>query len=286
MFPPTDTKSATAVAKAVRAIVAATFPDATLPAADRLFADVEAMSTGHYLDYQAVDLGYHDFEHTLQATLCFARLFAGRHVARAEPVLSVRHFELGLAAALLHDTGYLKLRSDRAGTCAKYTHVHVLRSCAFAASYLPAVGFTLRDTEIVTGAIRCTGPISRLARLYFNARADQLLGCMLVTADYLGQMAATDYPDELELLFGEFLESDEFFHLPTEHFTFQSARELIEKTPDFWTKFVRPKLEKEFEGVYRFLALPYPDGPNPYVDAIERNIALVRSRIAAGTIVG
>ena len=286
MLPPIDTKSATAVAEAVRAIVAATFPGATPPTADRLFADVEAMFTGHYLDYQAVDLGYHDFEHTLQATLCFARLFAGRHVARAEPVLSVRHFELGLAAALLHDTGYLKLRSDRAGTCAKYTHVHVLRSCAFAASYLPEVGFTLRDTEIVTGAIRCTGPISRLARLYFNARADQLLGCMLVTADYLGQMAATDYPDELDLLFHEFLESDEFFHLPTEHFTFQSARELIEKTPDFWTKFVRPKLEKEFEGVYRFLALPYPDGPNPYVDAIERNIALVRTRIAAGTLSG
>ena len=286
MFPSIDTKSVTAVAEAVRAIMAATFPGVSLQVADRLFADVEAMFTGRHLDYQAVDLGYHDFEHSLQATLCFARLFAGRHAAHAEPVLSVRHFELGLAAALLHDTGYLKLRSDRAGTCAKYTRVHVLRSCAFAASYLPEVGFTLRDTEIVTGAIRCTGPISRLARLYFNARADQLLGCMLVTADYLGQMAATDYPDELELLFGEFLESDEFFHLPTEHFTFQSDRELIEKTPDFWMKFVRPKLEKEFEGVYRFLALPYPDGPNPYVDAIERNIALVRTRIAAGTLSG
>jgi len=281
MFPPIDTKSATAVSEAVRAIMVATFPGAPLQVADRLFADVEAMFTGRYLDYQPVDLGYHDFEHTLQATLCFARLFAGRHVARAEPILSVRHFELGLAAALLHDTGYLKLRSDHAGTCAKYTRVHVLRSCAFAASYLPAVGFTLRDAEIVTGAIRCTGPVSTLARLYFNARADQLLGCMLVTADYLGQMAAADYPDELELLYGEFRESDEYFHLAPEHFAFQSARELVEKTPDFWTTFVRPKLEKEFDGVYSFLASPYPDGPNAYIEAIERNIALVRSRLAA-----
>ena len=286
MFPPIDTKSATAVAKAVRAIMAVTFPDASLQVTDRLFADVEAMFTGHYLDYQAVDLGYHDFEHTLQATLCFARLFAGRHVARAEPILSVRHFELGIAAALLHDTGYLKLRSDRTGTCAKYTRVHVLRSCGFAASYLPTVGFTLRDTEIVTGAIRCTGPVSKLARLYFNARADQLLGCMLVTADYLGQMAATDYPEELEMLFHEFRESDEYFHLPPEHCAFQSAQELIEKTPDFWTQFVRPKLEKDFEGVFRFLAVPYPDGPNPYLDAIEHNIAIVRTRIAAGTTAG
>jgi hypothetical protein len=264
----------------------ATFPGASLQVADRLLADVEAMFTGHYLDYLPIDLGYHDFEHTLQATLCFARLFAGRHVARAEPILSVRHFELGLAAALLHDTGYLKLRSDRAGTCAKYTRVHVLRSCAFAASYLPTVGFTLRDAEIVTGAIRCTGPVSTLARLYFNARADQLLGCMLVTADYLGQMAAADYPDELALLYGEFRESDEFFHVPPEDFAFQSARELIERTPDFWTFFVRPKLEKEFDAIYRFLASPYPDGPNPYVAAIERNIALVHTRIAAGAIPG
>jgi hypothetical protein len=279
-----DTKSATAVAVAVRAIMGATFPGASQQVVDRLFADVESMFTGHFLDYQAVDLGYHDFEHTLQATLCFARLFAGRHVAHAEPILSVRHFELGLAAALLHDTGYLKLRSDRAGTCAKYTHVHVLRSCAFAASYLPAVGFTVREVEIVTGAIRCTGPVSNLARLYFNARADQLLGCMLVTADYLGQMAAVDYPDELEMLFHEFRESDEFFHLPPEHFAFQSAQELIERTPAFWTKFVRPKLERDFEGVYRFLASPYPDGPNPYIAGIERNIALVQNRIAAGSI--
>ena len=286
MFPFIDTKSATAVAEAVRAIMTATFPGASRQVVDRLFADVEAMFTGHYLDYQAIDLGYHDFEHTLQATLCFARLFAARHAAHAEPVLSVRHFELGLAAALLHDTGYLKLRSDRTGTCAKYTHVHVLRSCGFAASYLPTVGFTIRDTEIVTGAIRCTGPVSKLARLYFNARADQLLGCIMVTADYLGQMAATDYPDELEMLFHEFRESDEFFHLPPEHYAFHSARELIEKTPDFWTTFVRPKLEKDFEGVFRFLASPYPDGPNPYVDAIEHNIALVRTRIAAGTLPG
>jgi hypothetical protein len=281
MLPLIDTKSATAVSQAVREIMMATFPGASRQVVDRLFADVEAMFGGRYLDYQSVDLGYHDFEHTLQATLCFARLFAGRHVAHAEPILSVRHFELGLASALLHDTGYLKLRSDRTGTCAKYTRVHVLRSCAFAASYLPTVGFTFRDAEIVTGAIRCTGPVSTLARLYFNARADQLLGCMLVTADYLGQMAAADYPDELELLYDEFRESDEYFHLPPEHCAFQSARELIEKTPDFWTTFVRPKLEKDFEGVYSFLATPYPDGPNPYVEAIERNIALIRTRLAA-----
>jgi len=34
--------------------------------------------TGRYGDYQAVDARYHDFEHTLQGTLCMARLLRGR----------------------------------------------------------------------------------------------------------------------------------------------------------------------------------------------------------------
>jgi len=59
-------------------------------------------------------------------------LIDGWHHAKATPLLSVRDFELAMAAVLLHDTGYLKLRSDREGTGAKYTLVHVhpqLRLC-------------------------------------------------------------------------------------------------------------------------------------------------------------
>ena len=50
-----------------------------------------------------------------------------------EPKLNPRLFELAVAAVLLHDSGYLKLRSDNVGTGAKYTYCHVLRSCSFAA---------------------------------------------------------------------------------------------------------------------------------------------------------
>jgi hypothetical protein len=39
---------------------------------------------------------------------------------------------------------------------------------------------------------------------------------------------------------------------------------------------VRPRLENEFAGVYRYLALPYPARRNPYLDAIERNVALIK----------
>jgi hypothetical protein len=42
-----------------------------------------------------------------------------------------------------------------------------------------------------------------------------------------------------------------------------------------------PKLDNELLGLYRFLAKPYPDGPNHYMEAINRNIALVSAAAPA-----
>jgi hypothetical protein len=281
MFPIVDTKSPGAVADAIRAIFHALYPSAPLQIVDRLFSDIDTIFTGHYLDYQAIDIGYHDYEHTLQATLCFALIFQGRHQAKAEPRLSARDFEIGLAASLLHDTGYLKLRSDTSGSSAKYTHVHVLRSGAFAASYVPSLGFNAKEAETVANAIHCTGHAPSIAYLHFNAITDQLLGCMLVTADYLGQMAALDYCDELEILYKEFLESDLFYNQPKQKHLFESAEQLQAKTPLFWNRLVLHKLQHEFGGLYRYLASPFPVGVNPYIEAVERNIEKVKQRIKA-----
>jgi hypothetical protein len=62
---------------------------------------------------------------------------------------------------------------------------------------------------------------------------------------------------------------------------FKSAEDLIARTPNFWRKFVRAKLESDFQALYRFLARPYPTGPNPYIDAVEKNIALIEARTPA-----
>lgn len=276
-----DTRSAPAVAVAVKALFAEMFPHTASEWLGTLFCDVDAFFTGRHPDYQAVDLHYHDLEHTLQATLCFARLMAGRHRAGVTPVVTPRQFELGLSGVVLHDTGYLKLRTDTQGTGAKYTYTHVLRSCAFAAAYLPRLGVTLTEVQDVLAAISCTGPRTEIGRMDFRDPVEKVIGCSIATADYLGQLAAPDYPGELEILFGEFQESDNFYHVPPAERVFNSASELIAKTPGFWTNFVRPKLENDFQGMYRFLADPYPHGPNPYIDAIEQNIAEIKSRAEA-----
>lgn len=278
MFPSVDTKDPAAVSALVRTIFSALHPGEPTAWFDHLFRDVVALFAGRHDDYQSIDLRYHDLEHTLQATLCLTLLLQGYR--RAGGRLSARQFQLAVAAALLHDAGYLKHRSDIHGTGAKYTYCHVLRSCAFAASHLPTLGATESEISCVLGAIQCTGPTKDIGRLSFGDATGRFIGCALATADYLGQMAAPDYPDELEYLFAEFAESDEYTHVPMTSRGFKSAEELIRHTPAFWAQVVVPKLQTDFQSAYKYLADPYPDGPNAYMESAAANIGLIEARIA------
>ncbi len=252
----------------------ATLVRAVVPLVRDLFA-------GHYLDFQPCDLRYHNFQHTLRATLCFIDIAQGRLRDRAEPTFTPRDFELGFAAIMLHDSGYLKLRSDTGGTGAKYTFSHVLRSCAIAASVLPQLGVTLEELDNTLVAIRCTGTNSRIDRLHFKDPVQRITGCMVATADYLGQMADPGYNEKLPALFAEFEEAYEFNHVPLDKRPFKTADELIARTPDFWRNFVRPKLDDEFEAVHRHLSAPATSecpGANLYLDTVETNIARLAAR--------
>ena len=242
---------------------------------DRLFS-------GRFWHYQPVDLRYHDYQHTLQASWVYLDLVEACRAQTDEALApSLRQAELGLAAILLHDSGYLKARGDDEGTGAKYTHCHVLRSCALAASVLPGLGCTPAEVEDTLGAIRCTGLSGKPAATTFRSDAARLIACMVATADYLGQMSAPEYPAKLPFLFAEFAEADNYSGVPPERRAFSSSAQLLAATRNFWTGFVRPKLDNDFAGVHRHLCVPYPDGPNPYFDAIERNLSTIASRAAA-----
>ncbi|MDX2187970.1 MAG: HD domain-containing protein [Opitutaceae bacterium] len=243
---------------------------------DRVLRDVAAMFAGRYLDYRESDTPYHDLAHTLAVTDCFCEIAFGRWEAKADPQLEPRLTELGLVAALLHDTGYLKLRSDHAGTGAKYTFTHVLRSCAVASSYLPPLGVTLGELETVLGAIRCTAPTADFDRIHFSTPGELVLGFSVATADLVGQMAQPDYIDALPKLFAEFEESDEYAKVPPDQRAFRSAEELIAHTPVFWETVVKPKLDGPLKGQYHYLARPVHGGRNAAIEAIEANVARVR----------
>jgi hypothetical protein len=209
-----------------------------------------------------------------------ALLLEGQHASGGNEHLRPRDFELGIAGVLLHDCGYLKLKTDTSGTGAKYTFCHILRSCAFAASYLPEVGATDVEIESVLSAINCTGPNSEISRLRFRDPVSKIVGCSLATADYLGQLADPHYPEKLGELYAEFNESDTFANVPVDERIFKSEEDLICRTPAFWNHFVRPKLESDFQSVYRFLERPLHSGMNSYLAAVEKNFDRIDRKIA------
>jgi len=282
MFQQIDTKDASAVEREVAALYLAMFPHGDPAFVSKALDEVKDCFDGKYKEYLASDARYHDFEHTLQGTLCMARLLHGRHQADARPAVAQRMFELGLLAILLHDTGYLKKRDDAGGTGAKYTLTHVTRSVQFAEHWLDEKGIPLKEIRMVQNMIRCTGVNVTLSLIPFQNELEQIVGFALGTADLLGQMAADDYVEKLPILFLEFEESTRFYEgkmVLTQYFP--DADDLVRKTPEFWSNYVLPKINNEFWGLYRFLNVPYPDGPNPYLERVEANIENVRRQVAA-----
>ena len=282
MHRPIDTKDPTAVESEVLSICAAMFPGGDRSSVSRAFAWSVECFAGRYPAYGPIDARYHDLEHTMQATLCLARLLRGRQLAGAAPVLTVADLHRGLLAVLFHDTGYLKRHDDTEGTGAKYTAIHVLRSQAFVEAFLAAKGISRADVQAVQNMISCTGINVDLKTIRFQSEAERTVAFALGTADLLGQMSASDYVEKLRVLYEELTEAARFADAPLPgKFAFASAEQLVRNTPAFWERYVRPKIDRDFGGLHTFLNDPFPDGPNPYLQRIEENI--VRIRAASGS---
>ena len=275
-----DTKTPAAVVKAVKDAFTDIGAEASHPLVARLFQDVQDMFEGNYAGYQGIDMQYHNFEHTLQATLCLIHILHGRSRTVDKPVITARTWELGVMAALLHDSGYLKINGDLGGTGAKYTFVHERRSCEFARDYLPRMGVTATEVEDICASIICTGPRSKISQIAFRTEEGRHMAFALLTADYLAQMSAPDYVEKLPALYREFHEAFEFEQTPLEKRPYRSLRQLLEMTPGFWTNLVRPMLDFEAGGVYRYLTTA--GQPNPYLQAVEANMAEVHRHLQAG----
>jgi hypothetical protein len=282
MFASVSTKDPAAVMAEVQSAYLTIFPSGDPLFLPRVFGWVADCFAGSDADYQASDARYHDFEHTMQGTLCMGRLLRGRHLAEAHPQLTQRMFQLGILAMLFHDTGYLKKRDDLDGTGAKYTVVHVGRSADFAGRLLGQKGYNLTDIKAVQNMIRCTGVDAKVDVIPFQSDMERVVGQALGTADLLGQMSAEDYVDKLPTLYAEFEEAARYSRDRTHLVSmFSSGDDLVRKTPDFWKNYVQLKLNRDFGGLYRFLNDPYPYGSNYYLDRIEANMEKLRQRLEA-----
>jgi len=190
--------------------------------------------------------------------------------------MSERDFENGLHALLLHDIGYLKEKGDNQGSGAKFTFMHVQRSCELADLYLIKKDWSRFEIFVVQHIISCTGPRSIIDAVPFNNEVERIIGEAACTADYLGQMSDPNYKQKLLSLFMEFEESDNYRNIPKDSRMFSSSEEILRGTPYFWENIVIQKLENDCHGLYKFLAEPYPEGVNPYVQKVEEHIGTIR----------
>ena len=239
----------------------------------------DGLFTGRFPEYQAMDTGYHDITHTLQATLCLVELLHNRQFSDATPGISAGDFRRALVAVLFHDIGYLKKTGDDEGSGAKYTHLHEKRSSSFARAFLLQRGWTADDVQFVENLISSTGPSANVLKIEFRSETERVLGQAVCTADYVGQMSDPHYPEKLPVLFGEFKESYQYQGIPESEWPFTSYEALLQSTPGFWSTFVQHKLDVECAGLSKYLQHPV-NGENRYMASIAQNLARIEKLIA------
>ena len=271
------------VRDSVIALFSARYPGADFTALRRGFNDFTALFSGCYPGYLACDTLYHDIRHTLDMTLAMARLIDGHERASAGAErLGARRAMLGVIVALLHDTGYLKRSSEsQVENGAEFTKVHVSRSADFVTSYLPRIGFAA-EAAVAARLVHFTGYEMEIEDIRVDDRKDRLLGCMVGTADLLGQMSDRMYLEKCrEFLYREFVigkVARETLADGREVVRYASPEDLILKTPGFYEYVARARLDRKLGGVERFASAHF-GGQNLYQAEIDRNMDFLRQAI-------
>jgi hypothetical protein len=243
---------------------------------DRLIIFAFDLFHGGHPRFLPCDTAFHDFDHTMQATAAVVELLAAHRKNPMIAPLNERDWQIAVASAILHDAGYLKHRNDPDGSGAKYSAIHVGRSCFFAWDLLPAFGFDRDELRQIQNAICATAISVNMNELPFREPREWLIGALTGTGDMLGQMAAEDYPERLAGLYLEFREGTQFSRFNKTSFpVYKNLLDLLQGTERFFSGYVMHMLNVEWRGVYR--VLDDLRGENPYIERIRTNVSRVRS---------
>ena len=278
-----NVEDAARVRDTVLDLFAARYPGEDFTALACAFDDFKALFEGDYPGYLACDTLYHDIRHTLDMSLAMARLIDG-HERSCAPGdrLGPRRATLGVLVALLHDCGYLKRASEaRVENGAVFTKVHVSRSADFISAYLPVLGFAA-EAPTAAKLVHFTGYEMDVDDIQIADPKDRLLGCMVGTADLIGQMSDRMYLEKCrEFLYKEFVLGSiarEVTPEGREIVRYASPEDLILKTPGFYEYVARTRIEKKLGGADRFVEAHF-DGADPYQSEIQRNMQFLRAAI-------
>ncbi|HEX5419564.1 MAG TPA: hypothetical protein VFY39_06170 [Gammaproteobacteria bacterium] len=272
--------SAREVRNAVGALFTELYPSSPFDAVWLAFHDFERLYLGLDPNYHGIDTAYHDMQHSLDMTLAVARLIAGYEASVLErDRLGAERTMLALVSALFHDAGYLRHKKEDTGYTngAEFTLTHVTRSGRFLERYLPRVGLD-EYVPVISRIVHFTGYEIGLDRIELDAPKDYLVGHLLGTADLLAQLADRCYLEKCrDRLFPEFVLGGIAFGNTADArmVRYRSGRDLLSQTLSFYRSSVHYRLERGFNGAYRYLD-PYFGGEhNPYVYFIRKNLSFL-----------
>jgi len=254
----------------------------------QVFEDFDNLFEGHYNGFNACDTIYHDKQHTLDMTLALARLIDG-HERQSDRVhtFGAKLTSLAIITALFHDSGYIRKTNDQKfHNGAQYTPIHVSRSANFLHNYLHMTGMP-EFADIAANMVHYTGYEVSPDQIKLPDEKLHLLGYMLGTADLIAQMSDRCYLEKCkERLFPEFelggmTKSREKNGKSV--ILFESAEDLLAKTPVFYNSEVKGRLNNLFQQVYKYAEAHFGDN-NLYVEYLEQNIEHIESLIASNTL--
>jgi hypothetical protein len=282
--------SPSAVCAAVHEIFSSLYPRDSFKPMSRAFLDFQRLFNGEYPGYYGCDTVYHDIQHTLDMTLANARLIAGFEMSNPiRDQLGPRRAVVALVTSLFHDAGYIRRHDDdEFSNGAEVTSFHVSRSARFLENYMPQIGFA-DFAATAAQIVHFSGYEVRPEQIRVAEPKDRRLGHLLGTADLMAQMADRCYLEKCrDRLYPEFVlagiavEKDGHGN---ETVNYASGDDLLKKTDDFYRNSVRTRLENNFESVYEYANVLF-DGTNPYLMAIEKNLAYLRQIASRGDGIG
>jgi hypothetical protein len=265
---------------AVRTLFESQFPAASFDPVWIAFHDFERLYRGQDPAYHAVDTSYHDIQHTLDMTLALARLILGHERSVDKPDrLGADRARFVLIAALFHDAGYLRHRERDidAVNGAVFTATHVTRSGEYLESYLTRIG--LDDfVAVVSRVVHFTGYEMALDEIELDDPRDTSAGHLLGTADLLAQMADRCYLEKCrDRLYPEFVLGEIAVNASASgsRAVYQSGRDLLHKTLDFYQKSAQYRLDNKFNAAFRFVEAVFADNRNPYLEFVDKNLSFL-----------
>ncbi len=265
-----DSEKPEAVLNEVQSIFCYSYKVESFEKIENVFNHICALFAGNFKGYKGCNTEYHDLKHTMDAFLATARLIDGKNLSSA--IFSESKAVDLLLAALLHDTGYIQIDSDTAGTGAKYTAVHVKRSIEFTEKNSDILQLSEDQISEISSFIACTG----MKTDYISTLSGEALigGSILGTADLIGQMSDRAYLEKLLFLYYEFNEAGME--------GFDTTFDILRKTLSFFESTMDRldnTLMKSYELVQNHFRSRYDVDENLYMTAIEKQMNYLKTII-------